>query len=195
MKVVKLLLATNNAKKVEEIRKILPLGFELLTLNDVQFLEEIPETTNTIPGNSRQKAKYVYERTGFNCLSDDSGLEIEALDGRPGVDSAHYAGLPRDNEKNITRVLEELTNVENRRARFITVLTLILDGVEHQFEGVVNGVITISPIGEQGFGYDPIFMADGYDVTFAEMEPFEKNKISHRANALHLLSDFIAKHP
>jgi len=190
MKVVKLLLATNNAKKVEEIRKLLPLGFELLTLKDIGFSEEIPETTNTIVGNSQQKARLVYERTGMSCLSDDSGLEINSLQGRPGVDSAHYAGLPPNNTKNIALVLSEMNEVRDRSARFVTVMTLILEGDEYQFEGEINGSITISPIGLNGFGYDPIFIPDGSDHTFAQMEAFDKNQISHRAKALESLRVF-----
>ena len=190
MKVVKLLLATNNAKKVEEIRKILPSGFELLTLKEIGFLEEIPETTNTIDGNSKQKAQFVFAKTGFNCLSDDSGLEINALEGRPGVDSAHYAGFPPDNAKNISRVLREMEGVLNREARFITIMTLILDGQIHQFEGEIIGKIATAPRGENGFGYDPIFIPQGFDSTFAQMQAFDKNQISHRAKALEKLKDF-----
>jgi len=192
MKVIKLLLATNNAKKVEEIRKILPSGFELLTLKDIGFSEVIPETTNTIVGNSSQKAWFVFNRTGLNCLSDDSGLEIKALGGRPGVDSAHYAGLPPDNVKNIDLVLKEMDGLQERAARFITVMTLILDGKEHQFEGEISGVINKSPIGNNGFGYDPIFIPVGFETTFAQMDSADKNMISHRAKALEKLKDFFA---
>ena len=192
MKVVKLLLATNNAKKVEEIRKLLPTGFKLLTLNDIGFFDEIPETTNTIEGNSRQKAWYVFSRTGMNCLSDDSGLEINALDGRPGVDSAHYAGLPPNNFENIGLVLREMDGEQDRSARFVTVMTLVIDGNEYQFDGEISGAITTGPLGANGFGYDPIFIPQGFDSTFAEMEAVEKNKISHRANALDKLKDFFS---
>ena len=192
MKVVKLLLATNNAKKVEEIRKILPSCFELLTLKDIDFSLEIPETTNTIVGNSCQKAWFVFSRTGLNCLSDDSGLEIKALSGRPGVDSAHYAGMPPDNVKNIDLVLKEMEGLKERGARFVTVMTLILDGNEHQFEGEISGSITTSPIGANGFGYDPIFVPAGFEITFAQMEAVDKNMISHRAEALEKLKNFFA---
>jgi XTP/dITP diphosphohydrolase len=192
MKVSKLLLATNNAKKVEEIRNLLPHSFDLLTLKDVNFIQEIPETTGTIPGNSMQKAKFVFDRTGLNCLSDDSGLLVAALGGAPGVDSAHYAGLPPDNEKNIDLLLEKLKDVDDRRAKFITVLTLILDGEAYQFEGVLSGEINRGRKGLNGFGYDPVFIPDGESRTFAEMESSEKNAISHRANALKKLSQFIA---
>lgn len=190
MKVVKLILATNNAKKVEEIRKLLPLGFDLLTLKEVDFMEEIPETTNTIIGNSKQKAWYVFNRTGLNCLSDDSGLEIKALDNRPGVDSAHYAGLPPNNSKNIDLVLSEIEGVQDRSARFVTIMTLILDGNEYQFEGEINGTITSAPKGTYGFGYDPIFIPEGHESTFAQMEAIDKNQISHRAKALEKLKHF-----
>lgn len=192
MKVVKLLLATNNAKKVEEIRKLLPLGFELLTLKDIGFSEEIPETTNTIVGNSQQKALFVYERTGINCLSDDSGLEINALDGRPGVDSAHYAGMPPDNNKNIDLVLNEMNGLPDRAARFVTIMTLIFDGHEYQFEGEINGTIATNPLGSNGFGYDPVFIPEGYETTFAQMEAVDKNQISHRAKALEKLKAFFS---
>jgi XTP/dITP diphosphohydrolase len=190
MKVVKLLLATNNAKKVEEIRKLLPSGFELLTLNDIGFFEEIPETTNTIEGNSRQKAWYVFNRTGLNCLSDDSGLEINALDGRPGVDSAHYAGLPPNNFENIDLVLREMDGEQDRSARFVTIMTLIMGGNEYQFQGEISGAITTSPLGANGFGYDPIFIPEGFETTFAQMEAVDKNQISHRAKALEKLKEF-----
>ncbi len=192
MKVVKLLLATNNAKKVEEIRKLLPSGFELLTLKDVGFSDEIPETTNTIVGNSRQKARFVYDKTGINCLSDDSGLEIIALNGRPGVDSAHYAGLPPDNSKNIDRVLLEMNDISDRTARFVTIMTLILNGNEYQFEGEIYGAITVNLFGSNGFGYDPIFIPEGHAKTFAEMEAVDKNQISHRAKALQKLKEFFS---
>ncbi|MFM7016786.1 MAG: RdgB/HAM1 family non-canonical purine NTP pyrophosphatase [Bacteroidota bacterium] len=191
MKVSKLLLATNNAKKVEEIRKIGPLGCELLTLEEVDFKEEIPETTNTIVGNSLQKAQYVFDRLGMDCLSDDSGLEINALNGKPGVDSAHYAGLPPNHLRNIDRVLRELNFQANREARFVTVLTLLLKGNVFQFEGEIKGTIAKTPLGNNGFGYDPIFIPLGYDQTFAQMDPEEKNKISHRALALQKLKDFL----
>jgi len=190
MKVVKLLLATNNAKKVEEIRKLLPSGFELLTLNDIGFFEEIPETTNTIEGNSRQKAWYVFNRTGLNCLSDDSGLEINALDSRPGVDSAHYAGLPPNNFENIDLVLREMDGEQDRSARFVTIMTLIMGGNEYQFQGEISGAITTSPLGANGFGYDPIFIPEGFETTFAQMEAVDKNQISHRAKALEKLKEF-----
>jgi XTP/dITP diphosphohydrolase len=192
MKVVKLLLATNNAKKVEEIRKLLPSGFELLTLKDVGFSEEIPETTNTIVGNSSQKARFVYDKTGLNCLSDDSGLEINALDGRPGVDSAHYAGLPPDNSKNINLVLHEMNDFSDRTARFVTIMTLILDGNVYQFEGEINGAITNNALGSNGFGYDPIFIPEGHEETFAQMLAVDKNQISHRAKALQKLKEFFS---
>jgi XTP/dITP diphosphohydrolase len=192
MKVVKLLLATNNAKKVEEIRKLLPTGFKLLKLNDIGFFDEIPETTNTIEGNSRQKAWYVFSRTGMNCLSDDSGLEINALDNRPGVDSAHYAGLPPNNFENIDLIFREMDGEQDRSARFVTVMTLVIEGNEYQFHGEISGAITTTPLGVNGFGYDPIFIPQGYESTFAQMEAFDKNQISHRAKALEKLKEFFS---
>ena len=175
-----------------KVVKLLPTGFKLLTLNDIGFFDEIPETTNTIEGNSRQKAWYVFSRTGMNCLSDDSGLEINALDGRPGVDSAHYAGLPPNNFENIDFVLREMDGEQDRSARFVTVMTLVIEGNEYLFDGEVSGAITTIPLGANGFGYDSIFIPDGFDRTFAQMEAVDKNQISHRAKALEKLQDFFA---
>ena len=153
-------------------------------------MDELPETT--IPGNSRQKADYIWTHYGISCFADDSGLEIDALNGEPGVDSAFYSGS-RDHGKNIQKVLQNLTGQINRRARFITVFTLILHGVEHQFEGIVEGQIQTAPRGAGGFGYDPIFQPDGYDRTFAEMSIDEKNTISHRARALTKMIAYLEK--
>jgi XTP/dITP diphosphohydrolase len=157
-------------------------------------LDELPETTGTIPGNALQKARFTFEVTGKNCLADDSGLLVESLDNQPGVDSAFYAGLPRNDQRNIEKLLINLQDKTNRKARFITVLALILDGKEFLFEGEVVGEITHSPSGNLGFGYDPVFVPKGYQHTFAELDPDLKNKISHRANALQKMVDFLANY-
>lgn len=187
--------ATNNAHKLEEVQEALSVSgaFTLLTLREIGCTDELPETTGTIPGNSQQKARYVFDHfnatTGVACFADDTGLEVEALGGEPGVDSAFYAGEPRDNARNRALLLKNLEGQTNRRAQFRSVFTLMEAGpggkpVEHQFEGIVTGVILESERGEGGFGYDPLFVPDGYDQTFAEMPLTEKNKISHRARAL-----------
>ena len=180
---MELCFATNNAHKLDEVMAILGEAFTLKTLHDIGCMDELPETSGTIPGNSRQKAEYVWTNFGVSCFADDSGLEVDALNGEPGVDSAYYSGS-RDFEKNIQQLLTNLTGQTNRRARFVTVFTLLLYGVEHQFEGVVNGQILTEQRGAGGFGYDPIFLPDGHDRTFAEMSSAEKNGISHRSRAL-----------
>lgn len=180
---MELCFATNNAHKLAEVSAILGDAFTLKTLRDIGCTDELPETSGTIPGNSRQKAEYVWTHFGVSCFADDSGLEVDALDGEPGVDSAHYSGS-RDAQKNIQKLLTHLTGQPNRRARFVTVFTLLLHGVEHQFEGVAEGQILPEPRGTGGFGYDPLFLPDGHDRTFAEMSSVEKNGISHRSRAL-----------
>nr|WP_293838058.1 RdgB/HAM1 family non-canonical purine NTP pyrophosphatase [uncultured Arsenicibacter sp.] len=184
--------ATNNAHKLEEVAHGLGNAFTLQTLQEIGCNEELPETSGTIPGNSRQKAEYVYKHYGVSCFADDSGLEVDALNGEPGVDSAFYSGT-RDHAKNIEKLLLNLAHETNRRARFRTVFTLILHGVEHQFEGVVEGTIRTAPGGSGGFGYDPVFVPDGFDRTFAEMSLEEKNKISHRARALAGLTAYLTE--
>lgn len=180
---MELCFATNNQHKLNEVAAALGDAFTLKTLRDIGCTDELPETSGTIAGNSRQKAEYVWTHFGVSCFADDSGLVIDALDGRPGVDSAYYSGS-RDANANIQKVLSELQGPTNRRARFITVFTLILHGVEHQFKGVFEGQIIDAPRGTNGFGYDPIFRPDGYDRTLAELSMGEKNAISHRARAL-----------
>jgi XTP/dITP diphosphohydrolase len=180
---MELCFATNNNHKLEEVSTSLGDAFLLKTLNDIGCTDELPETSGTIPGNSRQKAEYVWTNFGVSCFADDSGLEIDALQGEPGVDSAFYSGS-RSFENNIKKVLTNLSGASNRKARFITVFTLLLHGVEHQFEGIVEGQILQEPRGNGGFGYDPIFLPDGHDRTFAEMSLDEKSKISHRSKAL-----------
>ena len=188
---MKIVFATNNQHKLRELQQILGDKFELLSLSDINCFEEIPETSPTIEENSLEKAEYVHKKYKTECFADDTGLEIEALDGRPGVYSARYAGEDKNMEKNIEKILSELENKENRKARFKTVVSLILNGEVYQFEGIVNGKIIKEKTGESGFGYDPVFMPDGYDITFAEMDAALKNKISHRGIAVQKLVDFL----
>jgi XTP/dITP diphosphohydrolase len=178
-----LLFATNNQHKLREIREIMDRDFRIVSLTDVNMDTEIPETMETIEGNAVQKARFIYERTGMNCFADDTGLEIDALDDRPGVFSARYAGENCSFDDNIDKVLRELSGTVNRKACFRCVICLITDGKEHLFEGVIRGEITSERRGEDGFGYDPVFLPDGYRQTFAEMPPYLKNGISHRARA------------
>lgn len=187
---MRLVFATNNAHKLEEARAILGESVEILSLNDIGCHDDIPETSDTLDGNSRQKARYVYDRYGVDCFADDTGLEVEALDGRPGVYSARYAGEPADSTANRHKLLQELEGVTNRKAHFRTVVTLILGGKEYQFEERVNGRIDTYEHGEGGFGYDSLFIPDGYDLTFAELPPETKNAISHRAKALRIMDEW-----
>ena len=181
---MKIVFATNNAHKLSEVSAVLGDAFELVTLREVGITEDIPETGATLDENASIKARYVYERTGLNCFADDTGLEVEALDGAPGVHSARYATDGHDFAANNRKLLRELEGKVNRKARFRTVISLIVDGVERQVEGIVEGEITTSESGAEGFGYDPLFMPEGYDRTFAEMSAEEKNAISHRGRAV-----------
>ncbi|AEI48791.1 RdgB/HAM1 family non-canonical purine NTP pyrophosphatase [Runella slithyformis] len=187
---MKLCFATNNLHKLQEIKAILGDSFTLNTLKEIGCEEELPETTDTIEGNSRQKAEYVWEHFGTDCFADDSGLEVTALNGAPGVHSAYYGGS-RDFQQNIARVLEELAPHTDRSARFKTVITLVIQGESYQFEGIVTGQLLKEQRGTQGFGYDPIFRPDGHERTFAEMTIEEKGKLSHRAKAFATLVDFL----
>ncbi|MCK8491671.1 RdgB/HAM1 family non-canonical purine NTP pyrophosphatase [Spirosoma sp. RP8] len=187
---MELCFATNNQHKLDEVSSKLGDTFQLKTLKDIGCLDELPETTGTIPGNSRQKADYVWTHFGVSCFADDSGLEVESLNGEPGVDSAFYSGS-RNAENNIEKLLTNLAGQSNRKARFITVFTLVLHGVEHQFEGTIEGQIVEEPRGTGGFGYDPVFQPDGYDRTFAQMSLEEKNAISHRSRALAKMIDYL----
>jgi XTP/dITP diphosphohydrolase len=175
--------ATNNTNKLAEVSARLGNAFVLKTLADIGCTDELPETSGTITGNSRQKADYVWKQFGVSCFADDSGLEVDALDGEPGVDSAFYSG-GRDAGANIQKVLTNLEGKPSRKARFVTVFTLVLHGVEHQFEGSINGKIVTEHRGTGGFGYDPVFQPDGYEQTFGEMTPEQKRAISHRSRAL-----------
>jgi len=188
---MKLLFATANSNKAFEIQKIVPEGFEILSLKDINFSEDIPETSSTIEGNALQKTNFIVDRFKIDCFSDDTGLEIDALDGQPGVYSARYAGDEKDPEKNMDLVLEKMKNVHNRNARFKTVIALYFNGTTHLFEGIVDGVIRHERSGQEGFGYDPIFEPTETGKTFAEMSIEEKNKISHRGRAFEKMVQFL----
>ncbi len=181
---IPLVFTTANENKVKEIRALLPATIKLLGLNDINCHEHIPETQDTIEGNAAQKAFYVFEKYGYNCFSDDTGLLVDELDGRPGVQSARYAGEAKNANANMDKVLQELKGKTNRTAHFKTIISLVMDGEEIQFEGIVEGTITEEKRGSRGFGYDPIFLPNGSERTFAEMDITEKNKISHRGIAV-----------
>ena len=187
----KLVVATNNAHKLEEIAAILGDAMELLSLKDIHCDADIPETADTLEGNARQKAMYIHEHFGMDCFADDTGLEVEALNGAPGVFSARYAGDGHDSEANMQKLLQELKGKENRKAQFRTAICLILHGEEHLFEGIVKGEIIEEKRGGAGFGYDPIFVPEGYDLTFAELGNDIKNTISHRFRAVEKLCQFL----
>jgi XTP/dITP diphosphohydrolase len=191
MKVKKIVFATGNPNKLKEIRSAIS-SFEIVGLKDLRITEEIPETGDTLKKNSLQKAKYVYEKTGLDCFSDDTGLEIEALNYRPGVYSAMYAGPDCNAESNMRKVLKELEESTSRKAQFKTVIALILDGKEYFFEGAIKGDILKEKTGNDGFGYDPIFRPIGYKESFAEMSIAQKNEISHRGLAVKKLVKFLA---
>lgn len=187
----KFVFATNNAHKLQEVEAIVGEKIEILSLKDIGCQADIPETADTLEGNALQKARFIYETYHQDCFADDTGLEVEALNGAPGVYSARYAGDAHNSEANMRKLLQDLEGVENRRARFRTVFALILNGKEHLFEGIVNGQIIKTRRGTSGFGYDPIFVPDGYTQTFAEMGDALKNKISHRAVGAQKLCKFL----
>lgn len=189
----KIVFATNNAHKMSEVSDILRSDFQLLSLKEIGCFEEIPETQETIEGNALQKAHYIYKKFGIDCFADDTGLIVESLNGAPGVYSARYAGEDCNAEKNIQKLLQDLENKPNRKACFKTVAALILDGKEYLFEGKISGQILMEKRGIGGFGYDSVFLPDGYDLSFAEMGMELKNKISHRALAMNDLSAFLNK--
>lgn len=188
---LQLIIASHNVHKCQEIQAMLGDMAVLTDLNDNNIHDEIPETGDTFEANALQKARFVYERTGADCFADDSGLMVDALGGAPGVMSARYAGEPSDMAKNIDLLLHNLTGVDNRSARFVTVIAAIIDGKEHLFRGEVKGQIISSLRGTGGFGYDPLFVPDGYSDTFAQLPAEVKNSISHRARAIGRLRDFI----
>lgn len=187
----KFVFATNNTHKLEEVSAILGNKIELLSMKDIDYNVDIPETADTLEGNALIKARYIFENYHLDCFADDTGLEVEALNGAPGVYSARYAGDAHDSEANMKKLLKEMENVENRRARFRTVFALIINGKEHLFEGIVKGEIIKNRKGTSGFGYDPVFVPEGYSQTFAEMGNELKNKISHRAMATQKLCHFL----
>ena len=186
-----LVFATNNPHKLREIREIMPDHITILSLTDIHCEGDIPETADTLEGNALIKAHYVYDRYGFDCFADDTGLEVEALNGGPGVHTARYAGESQDPDANMKKMIAEMQENTNRHARFRTVIALIEKGVEHLFTGIVDGEIATEPRGEQGFGYDPIFIPEQTGLTFAQMGEEGKNQISHRARAVGKLLDFL----
>ncbi len=190
-----LIFATHNRHKVSEVQAMLPAGIHVRSLSDLGCDEDIPETADTLQGNALQKAQFVHERYHCNCFADDTGLEIDALDGRPGVYSARYAGEGCSFDDNVRKVLAELENVplKQRTARFRTVVALVLDGRTYFFEGKVEGLMTLERHGVEGFGYDPIFLPEGYGQTFAEMDASEKNRISHRGRAMAQMVGFLER--
>lgn len=187
----KLVFATNNKHKLEEISSIIENKIELLSLKDIYCDVDIPETANTLEGNALLKAEYIYKKYGLDCFADDTGLEVEALNGEPGVYSARYAGEEKDAEKNMQKILDKLKETSNRKAQFRTVISLIIDGKYKLFEGSVKGEILNEKKGNSGFGYDPIFQPNGYDQSFAELGNETKNKISHRAIATNKLCEYL----
>lgn len=191
MEMKTLVFATNNAHKLEEVRAILGERFRIVSLKEIGCTDEIPETADTLEGNALQKARYILDKFGYDCFADDTGLEVEALGGAPGVYSARYAGPGHDAEANMRKLLQEMTGKENRAARFRTVIALLMDGKEHLFEGRVNGSIIAERRGGSGFGYDPVFVPEGYEETFAELGNDIKNRISHRAKAVEKLAEFL----
>lgn len=188
---MKLVFATNNKHKLQEVRDILGGSIEVLSLNDIDCHDDIPETGSTLEENALIKARWISEKYGYNCFADDTGLEVEALNGAPGVYSARYAGEECDSQANMNKLLQNLTGENNRNAQFRTVIALIIDHKEMLFDGVVKGTISESKMGEAGFGYDPIFVPEGYSVSFAQMGSEVKNSISHRYMATQKLSNYL----
>ena len=189
---MKLVFATNNQHKLDEIRKITNGLTEIVSLAEINCHDDIPETADTLEGNALQKARYIKEHFGSDCFADDTGLEVEVLHNAPGVFSARYAGPGHDSEANMNKLLQELQDKDNRKARFRTVIALILNGKEYLFEGIINGTIAREKRGGSGFGYDPLFVPDNYSQTFAEMGNDIKNQISHRAQAVKKLTTFLS---
>jgi len=188
---MEIVVATGNKHKLDEIIPLIPSSIKLLTLKDINFNDDIPENEPTLEGNALAKARFIFQLTGKNCLADDTGLEVEALNGEPGVFSARYAGEEKNSEKNMAKLLAALSEKNSRKARFKTAMALIINQKEYLFEGIVNGEILLEKRGEKGFGYDPIFQAEGFNKSFAEMSLDDKNKISHRALATQKVADFL----
>ena len=190
---MKLVFASNNKNKIQEIQALVPNTFQIVSLEDIGCFEDIPETADTIEGNAILKANYVTSNYGYDCFADDTGLEVDALNGAPGVYSARYAGEQKDANDNMDKLLSELKDKSNRKANFKTVIALNLNGKQNLFTGIINGKIIEEKIGTNGFGYDPIFVADGFDKTFAELSMEEKSTISHRGIAVKELILFLQK--
>ncbi len=188
---MKIVFATNNKNKVKEVQALLPKSIQLLSLKEIGCFEEIEETETTLKGNAKLKADYITKKYGYDCFADDTGLEVDALNGAPGVYSARYAGDDSNSKKNMQKLLKELTSATNRKAQFQTVITLNLRGKQYFFEGICKGEILPKKSGASGFGYDPIFKPQGYDISFAEMTLEEKGKISHRGKAVAKLVLFL----
>jgi XTP/dITP diphosphohydrolase len=188
---MKLVFATNNKNKILEVQQLLPKSIEIVSLESIGCFEEIPETAYTIEENAIMKANYITQKYGYDCFADDTGLEVDALNGEPGVYSARYAGEQRSSEDNMTKLLNALFNKINRKAQFKTVIVLNSNGRQHLFTGIARGEITLEKIGNQGFGYDPIFKPEGYTATFAQLSLEEKGKISHRGKATEQLINFL----
>lgn len=188
---MELIFATHNQHKTEEVREIAAFAFQIKNLKDIGCFEEIPETADTLQGNALQKARYVHEHYHVDCFADDTGLEVEALDGRPGVYSARFAGEHCSYQDNVDKLLKEMEGKNNRKACFKTVVALILNDKEYLFEGRVDGVIIENQRGTSGFGYDPVFLPEGFEQTFAEMGEEEKNSISHRGRAMRKMIEFL----
>jgi XTP/dITP diphosphohydrolase len=188
---MKIVFATNNKNKVKEVQALLPKSIQLLSLKEIGCFEEIEETETTLKGNAKLKADYITKKYGYDCFADDTGLEVDALNGAPGVYSARYAGDDSNSEKNMQKLLKELTSATNRKAQFQTIITLNLGGKQYFFEGICKGEILTKKSGASGFGYDPIFKPQGYDISFAEMTLEEKGKISHRGKAVAKLVLFL----
>jgi len=191
----KIVFASSNPHKIAEVRSMIGDQYEILGLNDINCLEDVPETQQTIEGNARQKAQYIYDHYGYDCFADDSGLEITSLDGRPGVHSAYYGGQERSHEKNINRVLSELEGITDRSARFKTVIAFIKGGQIQTFTGITIGDILEAPAGTGGFGYDPIFRAEGYEHSFGVLDASIKNRISSRARAVSAFVNYLKALP
>ena len=189
----KIVFATNNQHKLDEVKKITEGLTEIVSLSEINCFDDIPETADTLEGNALQKARYVKEKFGFDCFADDTGLEVEALDNAPGVYSARYAGPDHNSESNMKLLLKNMEGITNRNARFRTVIALLMDGKEYLFDGIVEGVIIDEKRGNSGFGYDPVFVPNGYNETFAQLGSDIKNNISHRAKAVLKHHDFLSK--
>ena len=191
---MKLVFATNNQHKLDEVRKVVTGDFEIVSLSEIDCHDDIPETADTLEGNALQKARYIKEHFGYDCFADDTGLEVEALNNAPGIYSARYAGPGHDSEANMNKLLQEMKDKKNRKAQFRTAIALILNGKEYLFEGIVRGSIITEKRGNSGFGYDPIFVPENYTETFAELGNDIKNQISHRAEAVKKLIEFLSNY-